>query len=352
MPIAEVFTEPRTSSRDVSVLLNAPYRNDADFLRHFIEFERIGAVSNLASGDLGRLDHTSILVCTQEAVTADFLTGLKSFLEDQPAWAQLPILLMLDTEFMSSRQVLGLRAELRKSVLVMLERPAKRIEISSAVRSLIDTRYRQLEIRDHLAYQSELHRELDHRLKNTLATFMAVYRMTIRQSDDLADFKKTFDGRAHALVSVQDMLRQADTEDHTVGQLCRRVLAPYLDPNADQLKLVNLDVLIATDKSFLLSLILNELATNAVKYGALSTSDGQIHLACDERDDTLLQLIWREEGGPLVVQPESESYGTRFINASAINLGGGAVFDYRPSGLVCTLTFRAQPSAGSEPQVR
>jgi two-component sensor histidine kinase len=92
-----------------------------------------------------------------------------------------------------------------------------------------------------------------------------------------------------------------------------------------------------------MSLVLHELATNALKYGALSANDGRIaitwNLSYDERSARVLTLLWRERGGPPVLPPTREGFGTRLLTRSFAQVGGSAVVHYEPEGLSCLLEF-------------
>ena len=328
------LADSHTSSNSLQICLRAPFRRDADYLGHFFSEELLAEVHLLNEDSLEAVRDGSILVCTQEALSINFLTLLKSFLHSQPSWSQLPVLMILDSEFTGSEFAIGLRAELARSVMLILERPAKKIELWSATRSLLIARRRQLDLRDQIETQAELRRELNHRLKNTLATFMAIYRMSLRQSEDLNGFKQRFDGRANALVGVQEILRAEDPMRRTLRELCLRVLSPVVDSEFEQLVLQGPDLEIDPSAAFTLSLVLNELATNAMKYGSLTVPGGQVHVSWRVVDETETALEWREINGPAVVQPKTRNYGTRFIEASALQLGGVAAFDYDPAGLI------------------
>ena len=145
------------------------------------------------------------------------------------------------------------------------------------------------------------------------------------------------------------MLRTSDDAERTVGAVVRAVLVPYLT-HSDRIAVSNVSIPLSRQPALALALMVNELATNAAKYGALSTASGKVLIEGLLTSEDTFQLTWREVGGPPVTPPAKTSYGTRFIQGSAAGLGGAAVFHYEPEGLRCVITMeesQLHPTAGN-----
>jgi two-component sensor histidine kinase len=113
-------------------------------------------------------------------------------------------------------------------------------------------------------------------------------------------------------------------------------LRPFQSPK-DRIGTEGPTLLLTPSATITVTLALHELATNAAKYGALSNDSGTVHLRWNIESDNLT-LIWREQGGPTVVEPAQTGFGTRLLQrAIAADLGGTVQFQFAPTGLVCTV---------------
>ncbi|MCB2053214.1 MAG: sensor histidine kinase [Geminicoccaceae bacterium] len=326
--------------------LQAPFGDDADLLARAIAGQGLDAGPCNVSLDILMDDlagHDGVLVCTQEGLTRALADALEELLAAQPDWAQLPILLILDRAVVDGGVQTMLRSIWANGHLVILHRPLVPVELEVAVRDAAGTRSRQLDIRDHIARQEALRGELDHRMQNTLATFLAVYRLSIRQSDTLEQFKQSFDARIGALRMVHDALRSQE-EGRTVRDMIELVLAPFGGGSSDRIHLSGPDLDVPRRSAATLALMLNEMATNALKYGALSVPTGTLSIDWSGEGGALT-IEWREKGGPPVQPPTRTGYGSQFIRSGAMSLGGAVAFDFAATGLRCTLTLPAPRKA-------
>lgn len=179
--------------------------------------------------------------------------------------------------------------------------------------------------------------ELNHRVKNTLASVQAIATQTLRHSSGPSDFAPTFIGRIHALARAHSLLSSttwqgASLEELVQGQLQTGTIDPArFDTGGPAVDL-------APEPALHLALVLHELATNAHKYGALSVPDGRVALHWSMRGD-MLDLDWRESGGPVVAPPTRRGFGTALIERSLKAEGGSAVASYDASGLAWTLSI-------------
>jgi two-component system, chemotaxis family, CheB/CheR fusion protein len=183
--------------------------------------------------------------------------------------------------------------------------------------------------------------ELSHRVKNMLAMVQSIGSQTLRQSGSLKEFKLAFEGRLHSLARVHDLLVRENWSGADLDLLVRRTLEPHGMENRVRIAGPSLNV--TADVGVAMALVLNELATNAVKYGALSDERGHLEVswALDSRPDSKwVRLEWREAGGPPVTPPSRRGFGSDLIERSiGHQLGGTATQEFRPEGLHCTIAF-------------
>ncbi|TGE02240.1 sensor histidine kinase [Methylobacterium nonmethylotrophicum] len=187
------------------------------------------------------------------------------------------------------------------------------------------------------ARQELLIHELNHRVKNTLATVQSMARQTARSAASLADFTGSFEARLLAMSQTHNVL----TANHWEGAGLRGILSAELEPyssgRADRIRLDGPPVSLTPAMALPLGMAIHELATNAAKYGALSAEAGQV--AVEWRvGPGALELRWRESGGPRVVPPTRTGFGTRLIRASLEReLAGEVRFDFAEGGLACLI---------------
>ena len=183
--------------------------------------------------------------------------------------------------------------------------------------------------------------EVKHRIKNLLATVQAIARQTLKGAP--AEEREAFIARLMALANAQDLLTLERWNRAAVHEVVDRALRPFeAKHNARFLTKGSQDVWVDAQRASLLTMVLHELATNAVKYGALSNGYGVVSLLWEvvgeEEDGQNVRLTWRELGGPLVVPPERKGFGSFLIERALQGGGSGnAKLDYNPNGLICSL---------------
>jgi len=174
--------------------------------------------------------------------------------------------------------------------------------------------------------------ELNHRVKNSLATVQAIAHQTMRNTPDLIGFRDAFESRLMALAMTHDLLtatswRGAALRDVLIGEL-----GPF-GPNHYQLEGDEVDL--TPTEALAMGLVVHELATNAAKYGALSAEAGCVSVSWTAPDG-VLQLTWRERGGPPVSPPTRRGFGSRLIERSLRGqLSGEARLEFAADGLTC-----------------
>jgi two-component system CheB/CheR fusion protein len=180
--------------------------------------------------------------------------------------------------------------------------------------------------------------ELEHRVKNTLATVQAVARFSKRWAKTKEDLARSLSDRLAAISRTHDALTAADWEGERLKSLLRAELTPYLDPDGDRIRYTGDDFLLSPRNALPAGLALHELATNAVKHGALSVETGRIEVTVQAEDNTLRRLEWREIGGPSVEPPEQDGFGMFLIGTLLEReLRATVSVDFEASGLRCII---------------
>ncbi|CAO3425202.1 hypothetical protein [Azospirillum doebereinerae] len=181
--------------------------------------------------------------------------------------------------------------------------------------------------------------ELNHRVKNTLATVQSIAAQTLRSTPSPEVFSRAFTDRLVALSRAHDLLNLESWQ----GASLREVIAAALflhDPSRAHLR--GEAVRVSPRAALALSMVVHELASNAAKYGALSVPDGRLDVVWRLVDGTsALDLSWKEQGGPGVVEPARRGFGSRLIERSLTHeLGGTAKLFFEQDGLRCSLNIR------------
>jgi two-component sensor histidine kinase len=178
-----------------------------------------------------------------------------------------------------------------------------------------------------------LMREVDHRARNALTVVQSFLRLT--EAPSIEAFRTVVAGRVEALARAQTSLARRKWE----GALIDEVIADELGSlaPAGTYRLNGPPVLLRAEDVQAMSMAVHELATNASKYGALSTTGGRLEIDWMFGDDDTLTLVWRERGGPAVVAPQTSGFGSRMIQQLAQQLGGKIRYDWLPTGLVVEL---------------
>jgi PAS domain S-box-containing protein len=185
--------------------------------------------------------------------------------------------------------------------------------------------------------------ELNHRVKNTLATVQALAAHTARGATSADDFRQRFEPRLIALSAAHDRLTRNDWRGANLAEIAAGELSAHDVPGA--VTVDGPDIVLPPRVSLSLSMALHELATNALKHGALSVAGGHVDVRWTvERDaatpfPTGLALSWKESGGPEVQPPEREGFGSRLLKVTAAELKGSLDISWGPGGLEWHLAF-------------
>lgn len=179
--------------------------------------------------------------------------------------------------------------------------------------------------------------ELEHRVKNTLATVQSIASQSFRAAGIDPDTLRTFDARLIALGNVHAVLTRQSWDAASLHDVVRSALNPHSVPGRERFSIDGPALEVGPKCAVAFSMAVHELATNAIKYGALSSDAGHVHITWSAADDRF-RWEWRESGGPPVARPKQTGFGSRMIErALALQLSGKVKIDYAPSGLVCTI---------------
>ena len=192
----------------------------------------------------------------------------------------------------------------------------------------------------YLSRQKLLLDELNHRVKNTLATVQAIAYQTARHAPDLGTFRKTFDSRLIALSRTHDVLTASAWESADLQALLEAELGLY---GEDRVRLEGPRTLLTPQQALALGLVIHELATNAAKYGALNLDDGgcvRVSWSTQAGEEgPALEIVWHEREGPPVTPPETRGFGSRLIERGVQEVGGTVAKEWRADGLHCRITL-------------
>ncbi|WP_132537444.1 PAS domain-containing protein [Rhizobium sp. PP-F2F-G48] len=204
-------------------------------------------------------------------------------------------------------------------------------------------------IKDAESQYTLLNGELQHRIKNTLAMVSAIASQTLK-GEAILEQRDTFNARLHTLAHAHDLLMGEAQEKGSIREVIETALAPHRAAAA-QFDVSGPDLSLSPKQTLSLALAMHELATNAAKYGALSTPNGRVLVnweqAMSGSDARGFAMRWEEQGGPTVLQPTRSGFGSRLITrVLAADFKGDVKLDYTPGGLICTLVSRFPVDAG------
>lgn len=181
--------------------------------------------------------------------------------------------------------------------------------------------------------------ELHHRVKNILATVQAIASQSLRAAQSIEDGRKAIESRLHALGRVHDLLLQTHWSKAKLAAILKAGIEPFTTATAPQIAMRSADIEVAPAAALPLAMILNELCTNAVKYGALSSPTGRVSIEASVADGgDGFMLTWEEKGGPAVQEPARRSFGSKLIeHAFVAQLQATAHLRFDPDGVIYEL---------------
>ncbi|EIM29363.1 sensor histidine kinase [Microvirga lotononidis] len=191
-------------------------------------------------------------------------------------------------------------------------------------------------------HQRLLLNELNHRVKNTLATVQSITSQTLRMAGSTKGAQEAIESRLFALSRAHDVLTRENWDGAWIKEVVRHAMQPFQTTGHSRIHCHGHDVRLPPNTTLALAMVLQELATNAVKYGSLSNETGEVQISWHvdrSRERPHLLLTWEEKGGPPVAPPSRRGFGTRLVERSLAqgHLAGEAKIDFCESGVVCTI---------------
>jgi two-component sensor histidine kinase len=314
----------------------------------------------LADLEQAPLEELGALVLTGEMLTARAVETLRRRLDAQPGWSNLAVILLVDAGRLPSPDGAGARfnALAARPGVIVLHRPTDRDALASVIRAALADRRRQARLRDELearaaaeARAQTLAAEMKHRVKNAFALASGIARQTLRGATSLEDARDAFIGRLEAMARAQDLIAPDAAAIIDLREIVERTLAPHRPAEgSDRIAVEGPPVLIPAEKATALAMTFHELATNAAKYGALSTASGCVSLrwrVASAGGPDELSVEWRERGGPPVSPPERRGFGSRLVErALAHELGASVELTFDRAGVACSIRAQlVQPGA-------
>ena len=361
MDLAEREQRPIASGR--IVLVQEGGGNEPGFIVFMPVFDASGSGQDLKGYIYSPFNGPQFLASAAELVSYEGLSarlydvegGKRTLLAQLPGWrnsanvvereveiANREMLLVVESgreNALSMMSMITLLFGLAVASLLMLVARLLAQQAMEDSRSL-DWFAQQNSIRDSLT------RELNHRVKNTLANVLSIVSLTRRRASDLDEFAEGIDGRIRALSATHDLLTQSEWGTTPIRSVAEVELAPYSRNAEHEVVLDGPDVDLAPNDALSFGLAIHELATNAAKYGSLSVDGGRVEVQWAKVNERLAKVEWTERGGPPAIKPDRRGFGTELIEkivAHELRHPVELVFDER--GVCCTLLVPVrQPS--------
>ncbi|MGR4864203.1 sensor histidine kinase [Caulobacter sp. LARHSG274] len=213
--------------------------------------------------------------------------------------------------------------------------------IARATAAAIENAHLYTSLNEVLERRDFLLRELDHRVKNTLASVQSIARQTLRNAASPADFAESFESRLMSLSRAHELLTRRGWARTSLREVLEAALQPFGGLADPRFAVRGPVITLSAETALALHMTLHELMVNAAKHGALTAASGQVTVAwriepVDGQPSLVLE--WVERGGPPVFAPTREGFGTRLLRRGlARDLGGDAAMVFQPAGLSYTL---------------
>jgi two-component sensor histidine kinase len=279
-----------------------------------------------------------LAVIGEELVANDKSEGVKDWISNQPAWSDLPIVMLTGRSDPPNRTQFAQQMQDNFGNITFLERPFHPTTLISLARSVLRSRRRQYEARHLLSRYELLARELQHRTKNLLSVILSIASASLREG---GDGSVAFVDRMHALAKAQDLLFENEGHGALLEDVVRSVLLGFGNRISIEGPQVHLKAGIAQG----FALVVHELATNAAKYGALTQPSGSICVRWSldtSSAEPSIHFIWQERGGPPSSPPDRRGFGTLLLERAVASSDRPPRFDYGQEGFTYELTALCQ----------
>jgi two-component sensor histidine kinase len=322
------------------VLILTTRRRDADVAHRLLAEGGFPALVCDSAANLTRemRKGAGCALITDEAIDGFAAQMLHGWVQEQPAWSDLPIIVLTSKADESARSRLAGELQDTLGNISFVERPFHPRTLASVLRAAMRSRSRQYEARELLERYELLARELQHRTKNLLAVILSIAGASLREG---GDGQEAFIARLHALAGAQDLLMEGDGRGALLADVVENITSSFGRRIVIDGPQVHLNSTLAQG----FALIVHELATNAVKHGALSRDVGSISISWAVSvgaDATTLLFKWQERGGPMVLPPTRKSFGTVLLERALSTSGPPPRFDYGSQGFAYELSVKLQ----------
>jgi two-component sensor histidine kinase len=315
------------------VLILAPNGRDAEIASDLLmEAGRHTHVcSDVADLRLELEKGAAFAVLAEEAIIESNLSNLSAWVKDQPAWSDMPIVLLTRQDDSSRRVERASRYQDILGNVTYLERPFHPTTLVSAARAAIRSRRRQYETRALLERYVLLARELQHRTKNILSVIKSIASASL----PTGSARENYFARLHALARTQDLLLEGEARGASIRDLAMQTLESF----GERVTIDGTHIYLRASMAQGFALILHELATNAAKYGALSTPRGTVAVqwSREAASPSTLSFRWHESGGPPATPPTRKGFGTKLLEIAVASADTRPRFEYSREGFAYEL---------------
>ena len=334
---------PKGGAHSERILILAPRGRDAPVAERLLQE---AGQATLICDDLAQLlveleSGAAFAVVTEEAFADGDPSDLSRWISAQPTWSDFPFVLLTAHGDTPNRNVAAARFQEALGNVTFLERPFHPTTLVSVARAALRSRRRQYQARELLERYELLVHEVQHRSKNLLAVIQAI----ASGSWPAGEQRDVFFGRLHALASAQDLLTQSEERGASLKDLIARALQSF----SDRVHIEGPELILNARSAQGFTLIIHELATNAMKYGALTAAGGTVSVHWSVEGNTASPTVsfeWRERGGPAVKPPNHTGFGSKLLKHAVPHAGDPPRFEYAPEGFTFELrtTLETLPS--------
>jgi two-component sensor histidine kinase len=321
----------------------APQGRDAAVAASILTGSATPRVCRSLSEVIEGLESAGCFLTTEEALLNENRTSLAGWLEQQPSWSDLPIIILT-----RRGEPIDPRLAFLDEVAVTLERPFQPSTLRKIVGSALKSRRRQFEVKAMIdekvkiaERQRLLIRELHHRVKNTLANVQAMMRASARNQTDIETFTSDFAARLGSLAETHSLLTDDYWQTASLSRLLEKELEMYEVANERRVALSGPPVALNADVAVPLGMAVHELASNSSRHGALSVTHGRLDVTWSlvrDEEDEVLYFKWHEHDGPKVKPPTRKGFGSALLErVLAVQCGADIELNYDVDGFNCSI---------------
>jgi two-component sensor histidine kinase len=312
------------------VLILAPLGRDAEVCARLM---REGGWTTLTCANVAGMceelnEGAAFVVVAEEALANGNLLQLVSWIRNQPAWSDFPLIILTRHGDTPDRHTFARRLQDILGNVSFLERPFHPTTLASMARSALRSRRRQYQAREMLERYELLARELQHRTKNLLAIIQSIGNASLGEH---GEGREVFFARLHALAKAQDLLMEGDGH----GALMKVLVEQALESFGGRVVVEGPDIYLKASAAQGFALIMHELATNAAKHGALTSHSGRVTVrwAIEQAStEPIVCFEWQERGGPPASPPQRQGFGSLLLQHAVANLDSPPRFEYTSEG--------------------